>query len=503
MKILLVSPAYPQTFWSMQHAGRFFHAPANVPPLGLLTVAAMLPQDWPLRLVDMSVEPLLEEHLAWADAIFVSAMDIQMHSAATVVRRANAAGVPIVAGGPHYTLYYETVQGIDHIVVGEAEAVMPRLVADLTNGCAKPVYKADDFPRLTETPPPRLDLLDIKAYLTMPIQSTRGCPFQCEFCDVLFLNGLKPRHKTLEQLLVELDNILSIGWGGMVFFVDDNFIGNKKLAKQFLHGIIAWQREHGQPFTFTTQASVNLADDAELLELMATAQFKSVFIGIETPAAASLAECSKKQNLQRDLLRSVATIHSFGISVMGGFIIGFDADPPEIFNLQGQFIEAAGIAVAMIGLLSAPPHTPLWKRLEKEGRILGLPSGNNSMDENALNFIPKLERDFLVTGYKDLLRKLYTPEASFGRIKKCLEHYKAPDFVVKRPLKVYDIKAMFLLLWTLGICTEGRLAFWKLFFFIVFKKPAALPEMLHLAAMVHHCQIVTKAFLSPNDTLSA
>jgi radical SAM superfamily enzyme YgiQ (UPF0313 family) len=476
--------------------------PSNVPPLGLLTVAAMLPQDWPQRFVDLSVEPLLEEHLAWADAVFLSAMDIQMHSAATVVSRANAAGIPVVAGGPHYTLYYETVQGVDHILVGEAEAVIPRLVADLQNGCAKPVYKADGFPRLTETPPPRLDLLNIKAYLAMPIQSTRGCPFQCEFCDVLFLNGLKPRHKSLEQILVELDNILSLGWGGMVFFVDDNFIGNKKLAKTILNGIIDWQQRHGQPFTFITQASINLADDAELLGLMATAQFKSVFIGIETPAAASLAECSKKQNLGRDLLRSVETIHSFGINVMGGFIIGFDSDPPEIFSLQRQFIENAGIAVAMIGLLSAPPHTPLWKRLEKEGRILGLPSGNNTMDENALNFIPKMDKNFLVNGYKDLLREIYAPNSSFGRIKTCLKHYKTPDFVTKRPVKMYDIKAMFHLFWTIGICTKGRLAFWNLFFHILFKNISALPEMLHLVAMVHHCQIVTTDFLGRSGTCS-
>lgn len=486
----------------MQHAGRFYNVPSNVPPLGLLTVAAMLPQAWAQRLVDMSVEPLLEEHLAWADAVFVSAMDIQMQSAATVVRRANAAGVPVVAGGPHYTLYHETVQGVDHILVGEAETVMPQLVADLENGCAKPVYKADDFPRLTETPPPRLDLLDIKSYLAMPIQSTRGCPFQCEFCDVLFLNGLKPRHKSLEQILVELDNILSTGWAGIVFFVDDNFIGNKKLAKQFLNGIIDWQRVHGQPFTFITQASINLSDDTELLRLMATAQFKSVFIGIETPAAASLAECSKKQNLKRDLLRSVETIHSFGINVMGGFIIGFDADPPEIFDLQRQFIENSGIAVAMIGLLSAPPHTPLWKRLESEGRILGLPSGNNTMDENALNFIPKLDKGFLVEGYKNLLREIYTPKASFGRIKQCLKYYKTPEFVAKIPVKMYDVKAMFHLFWTLGICTKGRLAFWSLFFHIILKNPSALPEMLHLAAMVHHCQTVTKDFLGHEGTSS-
>lgn len=455
----------------------------------------MLPEKWQLRLVDMSVEPLLEEHISWADTIFISAMDIQKQSAEAVVRRANAAGVPVVAGGPHYTLYYESVEGIDHIIVGEAEAIMPQLVADLENDCAKPLYKAEGFPPLMQTPPPRLDLLNLKAYLNMPIQSTRGCPFQCEFCDVLFLNGLTPRHKSMEQILIELDNIRSIGWGGMVFFVDDNFIGNKKLAKKLLRGIIEWQRENGQPYTFTTQVSINMADDEELLGLMAEAQFKNVFIGIETPEAASLAECSKKQNMGRDLIESVQTIHSFGISVMGGFIIGFDADPPEIFELQRQLIENAGIAVAMIGLLSAPPHTPLWKRLEKEGRILGMPSGNNTMDEGALNFVPKLEKHFLVTGYKKLLSQLYTPEASFGRIRKCLEHYRVPDFVAKRPVKIYDIKAMFLLLWVLGVCRRGRLAFWKLFFSALFKNPSAFSEMLHLAAMVHHCQIVTASFL--------
>ena len=495
MKILLVSPAYPQTFWSMNNAGRFFDAPANVPPLGLLTVAAMLPQEWQLRLVDMSVEPLLDAHISWADKIFISAMDIQMQSAAVVVQRANAAGVAVVAGGPYYTLYYESVQSVDHIVVGEAETIMSQLIADLENNCAKPIYKADAFPPLMKTPPPRLDLLDIKAYLNMPIQSTRGCPFRCEFCDVLFLNGLVPRHKSLEQIIIELDNILSTGWTGTVFFVDDNFIGNKNLAKDLLRDIIHWQRENGQPYTFITQASINMADDKELLGLMAEAQFKNVFIGIETPAVASLTECSKKQNLGRDLVKSVEIIHSYGISVMGGFIIGFDADPPEIFELQRKLIEDTGISVAMIGLLSAPPHTPLWDRLEKEGRILGLPSGNNTMDEGALNFIPKLDRDFLVKGYKDLLRKLYAPEASFGRIRTCLDHYRVPDSTPKKPLQRYDLKAMFLFLWTLGLCSRGRLAFWKLFFYTLFKKPSALVEMLHLAAMVHHCQRVTDKFL--------
>ncbi len=499
MKTLLVSPTFPETFWSMSNAGKFFNSPANVPPLGLLTVAAMLPQEWPLRFVDMSVEPLLDEHLAWADTLFLSAMDIQGQSAAEVVRRANAAGLRIVAGGPHYTLYHETVQGIDHLVVGESETIIPQLVEDLENGCAKPLYKADGFPQLTETPPPRLDIINLDAYLNMPVQVTRGCPFQCEFCDVLFLNGRIPRHKTVAQTIAELDNILASGWGGMVLFVDDNFIGNKKLAKELLRAIIQWQKEHGQPYTFSTQASINMADDEELLALMAEAQFKNTFIGIETPAAASLAECSKKQNLGRDLIQSVRTIHSYGISVMAGFIIGFDADPPEIFEIQERFIEDAGISVAMIGLLSAPPHTPLWRRLEAEGRILGMPSGNNAMDKGALNFIPKLDREFLYTGYRELLRRVYTPEASFGRIRKSLEHYTVPDYVPKTPVRLYDIKAVLLLLWTLGIRTQGRRAFWRLFFHTLFKKPAAFTEVMHLAAVAHHCQVVTRDFLAGED----
>jgi radical SAM superfamily enzyme YgiQ (UPF0313 family) len=423
MRVLLVYPEYPRdTYWSFSHALHYIGRRAAQPPLGLITVAAMLPEDYEVRLVDMNVEPLLDEQIRWADAVFTSTMLIQGPSLDTVIARCRRLGVPVVAGGPHPSSAPNGIEGVDHLVAGEAERIVPTLLADLERGCAKPVYRAEGLPEITEAPMPRFDLLDRSAYGSMAVQYSRGCPFSCEFCDIWTLYGRRPRVKETAQFLAELDALEATGWRGKVFVVDDNFIGNPKALKPFLGELARWNARRGNPFTFFTEASMNLAHDEELLRRMRAAGFDSVFLGIETPSVESLLECHKKQNTRSDLLEDIRTVQSHGLEVSAGFIVGFDNDTEDIFDRQIEFIQEAGIPVAMVGILLALPATELYARMEREGRLLRDTLGNNTHNFET-NFATRMPAETLARGYQKIIGTIYDPSLRnyFRRCRRLLE----------------------------------------------------------------------------------
>jgi len=370
MNVLLIYPKYPDTFWSYTYALRFIGKKAAFPPLGLLTVAALLPDEFQKRLVDTNVDCLTDEDLSWADMAFVGGMAVQRDSAKQIIARCRQSGVKVIAGGPLFTAEPEAFGEVDHLVLDEAECTLPSFVEDLKNGCPKKIYRASGFCDLRHTPIPSWQLIRMKKYASMSIQFSRGCPFKCEFCNVRTLFGHRPRLKTPEQVIAELDRIYATGWRSNIFFVDDNFIGNRGYLKtHLLPALIEWRKDK-KGCVFFTEASINLADDPELLDMMVTAGFDSVFIGIESPDEACLTECHKTQNKNRDLLESVGIMHRSGLQVMGGFIVGFDSDTQSIFQRQIDFIAQSGIVTAMVGMLQAPPGTRLFDRLQRESRVV-------------------------------------------------------------------------------------------------------------------------------------
>ena len=482
MNILLVSAATPDTFWSFKHILGLVSKKAVFPPLGLMTVAAMLPRQWNLKLVDLNVARLTQADIAWADYVFLSAMIVQADSAREVAVRCNAQGATVVAGGPLFTTGHERFPEIKHFVLGEAEDVMGELIADIEAGRLRGFYQSDQRPDITRTPTPRWDLIRLKQYVSMPLQFSRGCPFNCEFCDIIVMNGRVPRVKTTGQMIRELETLFDAGWDGHVFIVDDNFIGNKAKVKAFLRELIAWRKQRKLRFSLTTEASLNLVDDPELVELMVQAGFKKVFVGIETPAEDSLLECAKLQNTHRDLVSAVRTLHNSGLEVMGGFIIGFDSDKPTIFEQQNTFIRESGIATAMVGLLTALPGTRLFTRLRGEGRILSDPTGNNI--DGVLNFIPKLDHATLVEGYRTLVKQLYTPKEYYARVLTFLREYRPRG--PQSPPTLNDVKALVKSFWTMGVWARGRRAYWKFLTRVLIYHRRALPEAVTLAIMGHH-----------------
>lgn len=482
MKVLLVYPQNPDTFWSFKHVLPFVSKRSTFPPLGLLTIAGMLPQDWELKLVDLNVEPLRESHIRWADYVFISAMIIHKPSVNQIVARCRALNKPIVGGGPLFTTGYEDFPEMQHFVLGEAEELVPLLVADMLAGTVKHYYKAVNRPDVTRVPTPRWDLVNLKHYVTMAVQFSRGCPFDCEFCDIIIMNGRVPRTKTPAQLIAELELLRRLGWKDMVFIVDDNFIGNKKLTKALLRELVAWRERERPGMGFFTEASVNLADDAELCELMVRAGFKKVFVGIETPVLESLQECHKLQNKSRDLVESIQTLQQAGMEVMGGFIVGFDNDRQDIFHRQFEFIQRSGVVTAMVGLLQALPQTKLYHRLKSEGRLEAAATGNNT--EAVLNFKTKLNREFLQAGYRDLMKRLYEPKVYYQRIRTFLEHHR-PNGPSLR-LSLGDFKAFLKSFWMLGIYERGRHIYWRFFWSTLLRRPRQLRCAIELAVIGYH-----------------
>ena len=488
MKALLIYPCYPDTFWSFKHALWFVSKKAAFPPLGLLTVASMLPDDWEKKVVDMNVSRLKDKQLDWADIVFISAMIVQRDSAREVIERCKKKGVKVVAGGPLFSAEHEDFDGVDHFVLYEAEASLPRFLHDLENNQAASIYSSRRFHDLERTPMPQWDLINLNKYNSMNIQYSRGCPYHCEFCDIPELFGRKVRTKSTEQVIAELDAVHSRGYQGNVFFVDDNFIGNRrKLKREILPAIIEWQKEKARPFEFLTEASIDLADDDELLQMMAHAGFTMVFIGIESPNEESLAECGKNHNIKRDLMASVKKIQEAGLQVTGGFIVGFDHDPPSIFDRMVSFIQNSGIVTAMVGLLEAPKGTKLYQRLKQEGRLTSLFTGDNT--SFSTNIIPKMGLAKLISGHKELIGKLYSPGPYYKRVKEFLKRFQ-PKFRKSIKLKPYHIGALLKSIIRLGVLGKERLQYWKLFFWAAFRRPTLFPMAITLAIYGRHFRTV-------------
>jgi radical SAM superfamily enzyme YgiQ (UPF0313 family) len=483
MNVLLLYPEFPDTFWSFKHALKFIRKKAAFPPLGLLTVAAMLPPEWEKRLVDTNVRALTERDLRWADVVFLSAMIAQRAASEELIARCRAAGKKIVAGGPLFTSDHAQFPGVDHFVLNEAELTLPPFLRDLAAGSPQPLYCSAEFPDVHTTPVPLWRLADLRRYASMSLQYSRGCPFDCEFCDVTAKFGHRPRTKSPAQVLAELDALVAHGWRGQVFFVDDNFIGNKRtLRTELLPRLIEWQRAHRRKLTFYTEASINLADDEPLIHQLVAAGFDSVFIGIETPDDAGLAECHKVQNVGRDLVADVKRLQRAGLQVQGGFIVGFDSDTATIFRRQMEFIQKSGIVTAMVGLLNALPDTRLHARLKREGRLLGRSSGDNV--DGTTNFIPRMNLAELRAGYRRLMESIYAPRPYYQRVRTFLREFKQPEVSFNfspRAWWAFTRSSV-----QLGIFGRERFQYWHLLAWTCCRRPRSLQLAVTFAIYGHH-----------------
>ena len=484
MRILLVYPRYPDTFWSFSHALPFIGKKASFPPMGLLTVAAMLPKQWNLKLVDMNVSTLKDEDILWADYVFISGMTVQKSSAKEIIARCIQLGRKIVAGGPLFTAEPHNFPEVDHLVLNEAEITLPQFLRDLELGCSKLVYSSSEFADINTSPTPLWNLIDFKNYATMCLQYSRGCPYDCEFCDIKVHYGREQRAKSAENILRELDALYQHGWRRGVFFVDDNFIGNsRRIKNELLPAIIHWRKQQNHPFIFSTQASINLADDDLLVNLMVEAGFDMVFVGIETPDKESLIECGKLHNARNDLLASVKKLHSLGLQVQAGFIVGFDSDKGDIFTRMSQFINESGIVASMVGLLNAPPGTRLYNRLIKENRIIKGITGNNT--DFSINFLPKMDYKVLIDGYKKIISDIYRPEAYYNRVRTFLRSYRLMNHY-NAGFSMTSLRAAIVSIYKLGMKKGVRRHFWKLMMWTLIRRPHLIPHAMMMAIYGAH-----------------
>lgn len=488
LRILLLSPAFPDTFWSFKHALRFIGRRAASPPLGLITVAAMLPREWEKRLVDLNVGRLTDADVAWADFAFIGGMVVQRRSAHETIARCKAAGLPVVAGGPLFTTEQDAFPDVDHFVLNEAELTLPAFLDDLARGCPQRVYSSDRHADVRETPVPLWELLDFRRYASMSVQFCRGCPYDCEFCNVTAMLGHRPRMKATAQVIAELDSLYDHGWRGSVFFVDDNFIGNKRFVKaELLPALIAWQRRR-RHIPFNSQVSMNLADDPDLMRLMAEAGFDNVFVGIETPDEDALAACNKKQNLGRNLVEDVKRIQRAGIEVNAGFIVGFDTDTASTFQRQIDLIQKSGIVTAMVGMLQAPAGTRLYDRMVREARLIGEMTGDNV--DGSTNLVPCMGLELLRDHHRALLRHLYAPKQYYQRVRTFLREFKVPE--VRQRLDLQRILALARSALRLGIVGRERFHYWYLLAWTAVARPRLLPRAVTLAIYGFHFRRVVE-----------
>ena len=492
-KILLVYPEYPETFWGFKYAIKFISKKSVYPPLGLLTVAALLPSSWEKKLVDLNVRTLRDKELKWADYVFISAMDVQKKSVKEIIGQCQKLGTKIVAGGPLFTSNPDQFPDIDYLVLNEAEITLAPFLKDLQNGTAKHLYFSDTWANIEKTPLPLWQLINFKNYTAMNIQYSRGCPFNCDFCDITILYGRQVRTKNKQQILTELNSLYFLGWRGVVFIVDDNFIGNTvKLKTQILPALINWTKKNKQPFTFHTESSINLADDPELISLMVQTGFNTVFIGIETVHEESLAECGKFQNQNRNLIESIKKIQRLGLQVQGGFIVGFDNDPQSIFDAQIKFIQKSGIITAMVGLLNAVRGTRLYQRLEQEKRLIKSFSGNNT--DFSLNFIPKMNSKTLLAGYKKIIKTIYAPKYYYRRVKTFLGEYR-PLTKNRGQFKLCYLMALLKSVLRLGILGKERWYYWGLFFWTLSTRPKLFPLAITFSIHGFHYRKIFEKYL--------
>jgi radical SAM superfamily enzyme YgiQ (UPF0313 family) len=486
MRVLLLYPLFPKSFWSFERTLELVNRKALLPPLGLVTVAAILPQEWEYKLVDRNVREVTEAEWDWAELVVLSGMIVQKDDMAAQAREAKLRGKRVAVGGPYATTLPEEIQkaGVDYLVLDEGEITLPMLVAAIERGDTHGVFRATEKPSVTETPIPRYDLLEFDVYDNMSIQFSRGCPFQCEFCDIIVLYGRKPRTKAPDQLLAELDRLYDLGWRGSVFMVDDNFIGNKRNVKLLLHELKGWMAQKNYPFMFTTEASVDLAQDPELLDLMAECNFRAVFLGIETPDEDSLALTKKFQNTRDSLSESVDTITHSGLRVMAGFIMGFDGEKPGAGDRVVRFVEKTSVPMAMFSMLQALPNTALWHRLEKEGRLIH--EGGNGNQTTLMNFVPTRPIEDIAREYIDAFWQLYEPKTYLDRTFRHFMKIGIPRHSRSGGLDWKSIRALGVLLWWQGVVRSTRFRFWVNLYKIYQRSPKLIPHYLTVCAFFEH-----------------
>ncbi|UCF67840.1 MAG: B12-binding domain-containing radical SAM protein [Acidobacteriota bacterium] len=484
MRALLVNPLFPETYWSQCHALPFVRRRCLLPPLGLITVAAMLPRSWELELVDLNVEPLSDGQIQAADVVMLTGMLAQYPSVHDVLARCRRLGVRSIIGGPYATSLPERLADADHIVIGEVEELLDDLVADLEAGRAGRVYREGDKPDLSRAPVPRYDLLRTGAYHHMSLQFSRGCPFACEFCDVVAMFGRRPRTKSSTQVMAELESIRKTGFCGDVFFVDDNFIGNKRLVRQLLPQIADWRQQTRAPLTFYTEASINLSRDEALADEMVRAGFTAAFVGIETPSESALKESGKLQNAGLDLVGSVHRLLRQGLDVWGGFILGFDEEGDDIFDRMIRFVQQSAIPYAMVGLLQAMPNTPLYRRMEREGRLQGLPVVRGDQF-GCTNFLTRLDPRTMLDGYKHVLESLYSPSVYFERCIRNLEKW-IPSRSSRRRYTIAELSGAFRSLIGQGKSSGYRKSYREFIRWVLTHQPSKLGKALAQAIVGHH-----------------
>ena len=488
MKVLLIYPQCPDSFWSFKHALKFISKKAAVPPLGLITISAMLPSTWQKRLVDMNIEILRTSDIQWADYVFISAMYIQQKSVNEVIDECKKFNKKIVAGGPLFTQEYNNYPKIDHLILNEAEITLPLFLNDLSAGQPKRLYKTSAFADISTTPVPDYRLLTKGMYAYMNIQVSRGCPFSCDFCEITSLLGHKVRMKNTSQVIDELEELYNLNWRGPVSIVDDNFIGNKKeIKKNLLPAMRKWMQIHRYPFEFTTQASINLADDDELISMMIETGINATFIGIESPDEVSLQDCNKIQNKNRDMLQSIEKMQKAGLQVSAGFIVGFDSDSPSIFQRQIDFIQRSGIVSAMVGLLNAPKNTRLYQRLKAEKRLTTEATGNNT--DASINFIPKMDYKELLEGYRKIIQNIYAIKPYYKRLRLHLINYNRL-YNRKVKINIQLIIALFKSFFIIGFINKGRFEYWKLILWTLFNRPKLFVEAITYAICGYHFRTI-------------
>jgi len=482
MNLLMVYPEFPDTFWSFKHALKFVNKKVSNPPLGLMTISALLPKDWNKKLIDTNIYTLTDQMIDWADLVFISSMDVQRSSVEKIIDRIHQHGKKIAAGGPLFTEDYEQFPEVDYLVLNEGEITLPLFIKDYLAGSPKHIYQTDQYADMHLTPAPDISIIKLSDYDCMSIQFSRGCPFHCDFCNVTALLGHTPRLKSSAQIIAELDQLYAAGWRRNVFFVDDNFIGNKKILKEdILPALINW-RKGKTGCLFLTEVSINLADDKELMNMLVKAGFISVFIGVETPDELSLANCNKKQNEKRDLISDIHEIQNNGIQVMGGFIVGFDSDTPNIFDRMIEFIQKSGIVTAMVGLLQAPNNTELYRKLEQQGRIIKEMTGDNT--DGTSNIIPVMDPNQLRDGYLQIMDKIYSPKYFYQRVKTFLREYQPAKADVT--IEINEVFALLKTIVLIGFNPREAIYYWDLFFWALFTCPSKFPLAITLTVYEYH-----------------